>query len=301
MSGYIVPKLSSITEDNIELALGFIPPSTDVDVNLPKGEETFMFRFGKPLAKGNDAAKVMVYTSSNASIIYRLKTQKLPEELSMFKEVFFVPQDGEDLVIKVTPVDTIRKVMTCFKEAKMNHRIFNTCKNGADGKNLVCKPFMCTLVYQKTGWHFVFVTTLCHGQTVSKLSSVFGRLLYGVSKKKMGADLTKACDDLWKLGFAHNDLHPRNIIYNPKTSSVTFIDLETAVEVEPEVNAKYIQSRLYDSDVVCHITFKKVMLSNALDLLRLSEEYVEDFTTQYEGESKLLFNTDCDFLAYYHI
>lgn len=295
-----MPEISSITQDKVELALGFIPPQTDVDSKLPVCKETFKLCYGKRFAQGNDVAKVKIYKTTNTSTIQKLITQKLPEELDMFREVFFAPDFGEDMVIKVTPVNTFCQVMTCFKEAKMNNRIYNTCKNGADGKTLVCKPFMCTPVYQKSQWYFVFVMTKCRGHTVSKLSSVFGRVFHGVNHKKMCIDLTKACENLWKLGFAHNDLHPKNIMYHPKTSSVTFIDLETAVEVEPNVNSLYIQSRLNHKNVPCYITFKNVMLQNALDLLRFSEGYVEEFTTKNEGECRLIYNTDCEFLVHYY-
>jgi serine/threonine protein kinase len=291
MEGVFVPKVSNIKFENVHLAVGFVPEmNTNLDDALPKSNHIYTDGFGKLYSKGNTEAGVKIYKTTDHSIFESLMKVSLPTELSSFRFIN-TPNTSEKLIVKVTPIFNNRGLMTSHKEVMMNHRIFASSKNGVNGSDYVCEPFLGTPVYTRSGWCFVFVSSYCKGYTVATLLSSFQRLLKGVNYSKMYDDIAHACDAFWTLGFAHNDLHPGNIMYNPKTRFVTFIDLETAVEVEPYVNDAYINCKLA-GDVVCHINFEKVMLPNALNLLRYSENWLNQFTTM-DHNQPMLFNTDC--------
>lgn len=295
----VVPEVSLVSSNDKEatlFAFGFYPDrNVNVDSKLPAAKETFYGTFGKPFTKGNSAAKVQLFfhtTTEHDSLLDDIMKYKLPDTLLMYQQMFNIPLENDKLVIKVSPIKTYRDMMTCFKEAMMTQRIYSTERNGVRGADLVCKPYICCpMDLRWRGWSFVTVTAFAEGIPCRKLLSLFHRLIHKVSMKELYLDLSTACDKLWKLGFVHNDLHPGNVMYSSKSRQVTFIDLETAVELPSNVIGEYINAR--DSVAEdCHITFNRIILTPALHLLRHSERWLNEFTIKEVGYCRGIYNVD---------
>lgn len=287
-----LPNVSTVSVEDTPLALGFMPPANiPLDDALPSCDTDFSVSFGKIFKKGQ--AGVKIYKTKEVEIVNMLAEYALIDELGKYRRVFH-EVDAAKMIVKVTPISTWRELLTCFKEAMMTNRIYTTSRNGVNGSDFACKPYICTPVKMSTGWCFVFVSEMAKGVCVKTLMSFFPGKFLGVAKKEWKNVCFMACDKLWTLGFVHNDLHPGNVVYNPKDGSMKFIDLETAVEAPPEVVQQYVKVRSHSSED-CHVTFEKVMLSPAMNMLRHSESWVNEFSHK-EGGSKVLYNTDCHFL-----
>lgn len=294
----IVPEVSLAKYSDTPLALGFYPDDNIVvDKKLPTPKETFYGSFGKLFTKGNSATKVQLFSHTAAAlhdtVIESVLNYKVPDILAPYKRKFEAPVEHEKIVIKVSPIKTYRDLLTCFKEALMTHRIYGTSRNGVNGADLVCKPLTCCpMDLRWRGWAFVTVTSMAEGVSCGKLLNIFGRILNKVSMKQLHNDLMIACDKFWRLGFIHNDLHPGNIVYNVRTRTITFIDLETAVEVPNDIIQMYIDAMKNASIQDCHTIFSKTMLQPALHLLRYSEKWLNEFTIKEPGHCRCIYNTD---------
>lgn len=290
-----VPEVSKLDDSHTEFAVGFNPsPLLDIDSKIHPASIKYSGNYGKLFKKGNNGWGVKVYKTKELKTLISLLKYDV-NDLKDYQNHFHNLVEGESYIVKVTKVSTYRKLLTCYKEAIMTTKIHTLQRNNVDGSNLVCKPYLCTPVYDKC-WKFVFVSSIAKGKSVSSLLTFSGRLFNSVSNKTMYQDLTEACDKLWRLGFVHNDLHPDNILYDTKTRTVTFIDLETAVEVMPEVTEQYIEQQKDSEPVDCYVTFNIVMLEPALHMLRHSEKWLNEFSEKKPGECRLLYNIDSTFL-----
>lgn len=291
-----VPETSGLDNSHNEFAIGFNPPKDIiVDDIIPKGNTSYKQSFGSLYKKGNTGFKVQIYKTNTKKVIDDLFDYSgKSTELTQYTQRFHTPDENTQYIVKTSRVTTYRQLLTCYKEAMMTEKIYSTQRNCVNGSDLVCKPIICIPVFKKY-WRFVFVSTVASGIPVSKLLGFWGRTIHKVCKETMYADLTQGCDSLWRLGFVHNDLHPDNIIYDVKNRKVTFIDLETAVEVLPKVTAEYIETQ-NDSTVDCYVTFSVVMLTPALHMLRHSEQWLNEFTQKKKGECRVLHNIDSNFL-----
>ena len=290
-----VPEVSNIDDKYTELSVGFNPStSINIDDEIPVGSNNYKGSYGTLFKKGNNGWKVKIFKTKDLSKIRNLINYNV-DDLKEYQKQFNNLEEGKDYIVKVSKVTTYRRLMTCYKEAVMTNKIYNSVRNTVDGSDLVCKPYICTPVYDKC-WRFVFVSSVASGESVSTLLTLRRRLFRSVCKETMYHDLTEACDKLWRLGFVHNDLHPDNILYDIKTKKVTFIDLETSVEVMPEVTEKYIEAQTDTKPVDCYVTFNIVMLNPALNMLRHSEKWLNEFSEKKPGESRVLHNVDSTFL-----
>lgn len=291
-----VPEVSNIDDKYIEFSVGFNPSITvNIDEVISTSSTGFDGSYGKLYKKGNNGWKVKIYKTKDLEIIQKLINCNV-DGLQEYKKQFNNLEEGKDYVIKVSKVSTYRQLLTCYKEAIMTNKIYNSKRNNVDGSELVCKPYVCTPVFSKS-WRFVFVSSVGMGKSVSSLLTFRRSLFRAVCKETMYNNLTEACDKLWRLGFVHNDLHPDNILYNTKTHKVTFIDLETSVEVMPEVTKRYIETQKDTEPVDCYVTFNIVMLDPALHMLRHSEKWLNEFSEKKPGKSRLLHNIDSTFLS----
>jgi serine/threonine protein kinase len=291
-----VPETSNVASTNSHLALGFHPPSIrNVDQTISTIGLDFKGSYGKLYKKGNPGSGVKVYRATRFD---DLSNYSVHEDMTEFSEVFNKVEDKDtNFVVKVTHVKTYRSLLTCYKEACMTNIIYNSTRNGVVGSDIVCKPFLCMPVYTKKKWAFVFVSSFATGVPVANLLGFFGRFFRGIDSLELHRNLTEACDNLWKLGFAHNDIHPNNIIYDSRTNKVTFIDLETSVQLTDDIVEKYNEERKVNKDKSCSSTFNSIMQNQALHLLRHSEEWLHQFTTKNKGECRLLYNVDGEFLS----
>jgi len=291
-----VPEVSNLDNSHNSFAIGFNPPdNVNVDDIILDGSISYNKQFGNLFKKGNTGFKVKIYKTNQIDIINNLIDYSgKNSELSQYNKQFNPAEEGTQYIVKTSSVKTYRQLLTCYKEAIMTDKIYSTQRNGVNGSTLVCKPIMCIPVFKKY-WRFVFVSSIATGVPVSSLLGFWGRTIHKVCKKTMYADLTKGCDSLWRLGFTHNDLHPDNILYDAKNRRVTFIDLETAVEVMPKTTEEYIDKQ-NDTTVDCYVTFEVVMLQPAMYMLRHSEQWLNEFTEKKKGECRVLHNIDSNFL-----
>ena len=292
----LVPEISNLDDSHSAYAMGFVNDVANVDATLPDGKGHYSHDFGSLFKKCSNIYAVKIYKTQDINTINHLIGYDVPSvTLSQYKHVFAQPKVGAQFIVKVSTVSTYRQLLTCYKEAIMTNKIYSTERNDIKGADLVCTPVMCVPVFKKT-WRFVFVSSIAQGVPVSSLLGFWKRTFYGVKKQQMYQDLEKACDSLWRLGFAHNDLHPCNVMYDVQKRKVTFIDLETAVEVLPNVATAYIETMDASDDVSCYVTFNRVMLEPALNMLRLSEKWLHEFTSKPQGECRVLYNIDSEFL-----
>lgn len=277
------------------LALGFEPEISDKKAKLPHGFENHKLKFGRLIAKGNTGYSVKVFKTNDVRIIKDLLSYEVPaQELATYKSIFNALEDNTEYIVKMSRVGIYESLLTCYKEAVMTNKIYNTTRNGVKGSDLVCKPFLCVPMY-KHGWQLVFVSSVAKGKTVSKKMGFFARNFLWSRNLKMYQTLAKACDRLWSLGFAHNDLHPGNIMYDEKSGKVTFIDLESTVEVPMEASTAYVERRRSsESNEDCDKTFKQTMAYDAEILLEKSSKWINKFFTDGDNE---LPNPDGDFLS----
>jgi hypothetical protein len=292
-----VPEISNVSHADTHLALGFNLPENltkNVDQRLPTdGMPKFKGSFGKLFTKGNAGANVKLYKTK---CLDNFTHYSLPSEMSQFAQTFNKPEENTKFVVKVTPISRYRALLTCFKEAHMTNNIHNTVRDDINGADVVCKPYMCIPVYTNTKWKFVFVSSFASGVPVANLLNPLYRGLHWLCKYEIYQNLSKACDIFWKLGFAHNDLHPNNILYDLKTKKITFIDLETSVQLTSDVIQSYNEDRVRRPNTSCNFAFNYTMQQPALHMLRHSEKWLHQFTTQKKNHVPMLYNNDTEFL-----
>lgn len=292
-----VPEISNVSHSDTHLALGFhlfVDLPKNVDQTLPnEGVSKFKGSFGKLFKKGNADANIKLYKTKRLD---DFTNYNLPNEMLQFAHTFNKAEENTVFVVKVTRVKTYRALLTCYKEAHMNNNIYNSVGNDIKGSDIVCKPYMCLPVHTKKHWKFVFVSSLASGVPVASLLSPWFRCFSFICKYEIYHNLSKACDIFWKLGFAHNDLHPNNIIYDLKTKKITFIDLETSVQLTSDVIQSYNEHRLLTPKIPCSSAFSYIMQTPALHMLRHSEKWLHQFTTEKKGHVPMLYNNDTEFL-----
>lgn len=297
-----VPEKSNVSQSNTHFALGFHLPKNltkNVDQRLPTYEvkNTYKFKgsFGKFFKKGNADAGVKLYKTK---CLDDFTNYIVPTDMLDFAYTFNKAEtQPTTYVVKVSPVTTYRGLLTCYKEAHMNNNIHDIVRDECTGSDLVCKPYMCFPVKTKKSWKFIFVSSLAEGVPVAKLFSSWYRCFHSIQKDEMFNNLTNACDKFWKLGFAHNDLHPHNILFNHKTKQFTFIDLETSVQLTDDIVEEYITYRSLNPTVLYNTVFASIMQYPALHMLRHSETWLNQFTTQKKNHVPILYNNDTEFLS----
>lgn len=290
-----MPRNVSVSVEDTHHALGFEPPEGAVlDAKLPARGTLYEGKYGKKWKNAQVGIKIYKCDKETAE---KIGSYDVLERLKTYQRHFNEISDDEEVIVKMTPIWTLRNLLTCFKEAMITNRIYNTEKNGVKGSDIVCKPYICTPIRRKKGWCFVFISQRAKGDTLEKLENFFIRTVKGVSRKHYTSVSSLACTKLWSLGFVHNDMHLGNAVYDPKTKVVKLIDLETAVEVESTVLDKYIRARS-ESREDCYVTFEKVMLAPAMEMLRHSESWLNEFSHKDEFGDRMIYNTDCQFVAY---
>lgn len=299
----VVPEVSTVPDSHTTFAIGFEPErNINVDATLPQAKDTYNGSFGKLFTNGNPTTKVQLFSHTageHNTLIETIQNYQLPEDLGHYKNLFNIPLSNDKLVIKVSPIKTYRDLMTCYKEAIMTQKIYTRERNNVVGADLVCKPFACCpMDLRRKGWAFVTITSLANGISCSKMLNIFQRIFHKVSMKEVYIDVATVCDQFWRLGFVHNDLHPGNVVYNPKTHKVTLVDLETVVELPEDVIAQYVEARAKSKTIHnCYVTFNHTILQPALNLLRHSETWLNEFTSKEAGYCRGIYNVDSNFLC----
>ena len=139
-----------------------------------------------------------------------------------------MPEEGEMVVIKLTPLSTETKLEEAMSEA-LTHRGLSgvaACRNS--DRRLSSRPlcaadyvppfFFAGRIKESGRAYFVTVMGMAAGKTLDK----------HLKRARMNADLyvniERAVCSLWAAGVAHGDLHTGNIMYDAVSNKVTVID-----------------------------------------------------------------------------
>lgn len=142
--------------------------------------------------------------------------------------------------VKLVPCKTYRELYTTLREYIMQFRVYNSRHERFQGSDVAPEPVLCAPVWtNKHGWACVLVSQYIQGCTVNHLRRFkmpllpcCGVLGVQVPRAEIISAVEMTLKALWTLGFSHNDLHDKNIVYDPKTKRATLVDFETCVQME---------------------------------------------------------------------
>jgi len=146
-------------------------------------------------------------------------------------------------IVKVVPVQCWRDAYTSMKELHMTNAIYKSVYLACKGSDIVCKPFYGCLFWSGKKWKYLSVYEKASGVTLSQVhrQRYFRR---DFNKDQIILSVSDSVQTLWMLGYAHNDLHEANIIYDFKTKTTKIIDFEMAVNL-PESTIVKMRDNLY--------------------------------------------------------
>lgn len=212
----------------------------------------------------------------------------------------------KEYIVKIQKANTIRRMFTGFKEVRMMEQVYYSSWGVIRGSDVVPQPILGCPVWDGRTWMYVIIMEKISGVPLSKVNTLKYRLWHRkqYNKEHIINEVAKVVAAFWALGFAHNDLHLDNVIYDIETDKVKIIDLESAVRM-PRYNVDRLRRKLSSSVVrvqgknelqqiincLVHI-YNTYYKSGAVSLLYLASIYCQ----QYQDEDNRIFNTDEQFL-----
>lgn len=197
-------------------------------------------------------------------------------------------------LIKVTKVHTYQEILTAMKDALMMSEI-DTIHNilQKDGQ-IVCKPLFSGLCRNEDTWQYITVMEKPAGEPLNRyllkhtankvLSFTFRNSARYHAREKVLCSLRSTLNMLWWLGYSHNNLNTKNIIYDSSNNTMVFINLEMCVAFPLPLVMNFRdtmkQLQCCDDDSVQNKTIDEVaiyrnMLKNpAHSLVCLSSKYI---------------------------
>lgn len=174
-------------------------------------------------------------------------------------------------VVKVVQVNCWRDAYTSMKELYMTNAIYNSKYLSCKGSDIVCKPFYGCLFWSGKKWKYLSVYEKANGFTVSQINRqrIFNR---EYNKEQVILSVSNALQTLWMLGFAHNNIHDANVVYDFNNRTAKITNFAMAVRLPNHVTAS-IQNCLY---------------SKKLDTVKISKSYCEFISTTYAMNAKLM-------------
>lgn len=212
----------------------------------------------------------------------------------------------EEYIVKIQKADTIRRMFTGFKEVRMMEQVYYSSWGVISGSDVVPQPILGCPVWDGRTWLYVIIMEKISGVPVSKVNTLSYRLWHRkyYDKEHIINEVAKVVAAFWALGFAHNDLHWNNVIYDIKTDKVKIVDLESAVRM-PRYNVDRLRKRVSSSIVRIHGDNELEEIINclvriyttyyktaAVSLLYIASIYCQ----HYQDEDNRIFNTDEHFL-----
>jgi len=207
----------------------------------------------------------------------------------------------KEFVVKIQKANTIRRMFTGFKEVRMMEQVYYSSWGAIKGCDVVPQPIMGCPVWDGRTWLYVIIMEKVSGVPMSKANTLGYRLWYRnqYDKQHIIDEVAKVVAAFWSLGFAHNDLHWGNVIYDIKTDRVKIIDLESAV-IMPLHNVDRLRRKI--SSCAMHLAndeqqrmidclvkiYKTNYKTSAISLLYLASMYCQ----QYQDQDNRIFNTD---------
>lgn len=302
--GYPVLNSKDYSISYISHALGYYP--RDINKSLESTKSYKGWELPKPDTNENlhisKYAKCKVKTKNNVKIY---ETNNVNNIVMLYNKLFNNKHIFESLleeefhqsftnvnesvcgtfIIKKIPCHNIRYMYTGLKEARMMHKI-DTMSTEKGVKLVPIVYFACPL-YNNDKWYYIIVMEKINGIVLSKLTKPFNKLLrYIPYNKEIIIEASKtALDNLWSLGFSHNDLHDGNIIYDKSSNRIIFLDCETVVYHTNEDIVKY--KELSSKDYIVP-AYTKAYKDSSVSLLYIASFY----TISYCDNDNLIYNTD---------
>lgn len=323
--GTIVRNYSNYNQASINNALGYVPfiNETHCDTKLPVLSQVKVpwrvTSYGKHKHKGTGGVAIREISHSEAVLMFeRINQQWIDEQTDRivhkdFVRTFIRLRDTSTIktmyIMKCIPVTTFRDLGTCLKEVMLNHEIYTmntTTQITAHSPPIVPRIYQSAPVwdtYQRR-WLYIIIMDKVAGYTLQELNSTCFKVKHmcmnlkpAYDKHKLFEGLFKTISTLWWLGYAHNDLHPRNIIVNTKSYHVTLVDLETCVVIpfdEVYNHRQHVSQNICSMDAfkkqvqVTIESYKQNLKLPSMSLLNLSTKYIHNFS----DKDDLLYNTD---------
>jgi hypothetical protein len=144
--------------------------------------------------------------------------------------------------VKLVPCKVYREVYTTLREFWMQAKVNNARCGSIQGHTVAPEPTLFAPLWAgRRGWMCVLVSQYVDGYTLKHLCRF--KVPCCGRKEIMKDDVVSAVEtvlsNLWTLGFSHNDVHDRNVIYNPTTQQATLVDFETCVQIEDDAVAAF--------------------------------------------------------------
>ena len=145
--------------------------------------------------------------------------------------------------VKLVPCKVYREVYTSLREFWIQAMVNNARRGDICGYSVAPEPTLFAPIWTKRrGWMCVLVSQFVDGYTLKHLRS-FKVSCCGrreIRKADVVSAVERVLSDLWTLGFSHNDVHDRNVIYNPETNRAMLVDFETCVQIEEDTVAAFL-------------------------------------------------------------
>lgn len=204
-------------------------------------------------------------------------------------------------IVKVQRASTLRLMMTGLKEVHATNEVYKTSWATFNGEEIVPEVVMGCPLWNGRRWVYVVIMEKVSGVPLSKVCSLPYRVWNGrkYNKKRILDTVTKMVSAFWALGYAHNDLHWDNIMYDIKTDTAKIIDLECCVRLpddsvtnlREDLALMIMQSILNgdeeNNDQLSYL-FSKHYKPSALSLLYVATQYCE----RYADAENIIYNTD---------
>lgn len=196
-------------------------------------------------------------------------------------------------IVKVQRASTLRTMLTGLKEVYAMHTIYKSSWSNYQGKDIIPQPVMGCPMWNGKKWLYVIVMEKVSGVPLSHVKNLSYRLLNVKkhNKEKVIDAVANTMRAFWALGFAHNDLHWNNIIYDVNTNTAKIIDLESCVNI-PERYVSQFREELVNKNMLCVEQLSLLFVAHyklpSVSLLNVASNYCE----RYEDKDNRIYNTD---------
>ena len=198
------------------------------------------------------------------------------------------------MLLKTVEVDRFRGLYSGSVEIDMLDRVYKAQDGDVRGSEFFCKPFLMSPLLKQNKWRLGIATERALGKSLVSLPSGTD------TTYRVYAAVERAVVSMWLLGFAHNDLHRGNVVYDVdkygEVQSVKIIDTESMVDLRGSGNGSVVQdfkTALMQKGVAeASEVFLQVYRTPALNLLAEASK----FCTQFGDSDNVLGAPDQDFL-----
>jgi serine/threonine protein kinase len=231
---------------------------------------------------------------------HTLVTNTMNKELLDIANLLYYNDDpivmNKKYIVKVQRASTMRTMLTGLKEVYAMHTIYRSSWSKYQGKDIIPQPVMGCPMWNGKKWLYVIVMEKVSGVPLNRVSHLSYRLLNvkNHNKKKVIDAVANTVSAFWALGFAHNDLHWKNIIYDVHTNTAKIIDLESCVNML-EMHVSRFREELcvlsLNNDMfIEHLPslFDAHYKLPSISLLYVASHYCE----KYEDKDNRIYNTD---------